>query len=331
MKDRYTGSLMSPFIVLGRRLTSKYSLSELAISSLLLLAVIVLGIGYLSQSLLTGQSTILMINGSTSYSRDDISRQLDLFAAMDPNPITSRSIGNFLEFLIESEALRLVGFEKYGGLTEEEIQSAIVKRFALPLNQSRQEFALAYAELLSNQSVTKTELELVISGLVYRDKLVADIRNEIPTSSLGYRLDAIFDSPRRVELLLAAIESGKVFPVASDDLGMEIVPASDSGEFWVPDIELRYRFSDEVVAWVESAQEEEVSGVFSLEGIDENQGIYRVSLIKEIGLSDKSIDFLAGERFQELIKKSRTAISAVSELSSEDRDWLISETALQLR
>jgi hypothetical protein len=88
---------------------------------------------------------------------------------------------------------------------------------------------------------------------------------------------------------------------------------------------------DEVVAWVESAQEEEVSGVFSLEGIDENQGIYRVSLIKEIGLSDKSIDLLAGERFQELIKKSRTAISAVSELSSEDRDWLISETALQLR
>lgn len=331
MKDRYTGSLMSPFIVLGRRLTSKYSLSELAISSLLLLAVIILGIGYLSQSLFTGQSTILMINGSTSYSRDDISRQLDLFAAMDPNPIPSRSIGNFLEFLIESEALRLAGFEKYGGLTEEEIQSAIVKRFGLPLNQSRQEFALAYAELLSNQSVTKTELELVISGLIYRDKLVADIRNEIPTSSLGYRLDAIFDSPRRVELLLAAIESGKVFPVASDDLGMEIVPASDSGEFWVPDIELRYRFSDKVVAWVESAQEEEVSGVFSLEGIDQNQGIYRVSLIKEIELSDKSIDFLAGERLQELIKKSRTAISAASELSSEDRDWLISETALQLR
>ncbi|SVC55987.1 uncharacterized protein METZ01_LOCUS308841, partial [marine metagenome] len=73
VKDRYTGSLMSPFIALGRRLTSKYSLSELAISSLLLLAVIILGIGYLSQSLFTGQSTILMINGSTSYSRDDIS------------------------------------------------------------------------------------------------------------------------------------------------------------------------------------------------------------------------------------------------------------------
>lgn len=331
MKDRYTGSSMSFFIVLGRRLTSKYSLSELAISSLLLLAVIVLGIGYLSQSLLTGQSTILMINGSTSYSRDDISRQLDLFAAMDSNPITSGSIGNFLEFLIESETLRLAGFEKYGALSEEEIHSAIVERFGLSLNQSRQEFAFAYAELLSNQSVTKTELEIVISGLVYRDKLLADIRNEIPTRSLGYRLDAIFDSPRRVKLLLTAIESGKVFPVASDDLGMIIVPASDSGEFWVPDIELQHRFSDEVVAWVKSAQEEEVSGVFSLEGINEKQGIYRVSLIKEIELSDKSIDFLVGKRFQELIKRSRRAISVASELSSEDRDWLISETALQLR
>jgi hypothetical protein len=331
VKDRYTGSLISSFIVLGRRLTSKYSLSELAISSLLLLAIIVVGIGYLSQSLLTSQSTILMVNGSTSYSRDDISRQLDLFAAMDPNPITSRSIGNFLEFLIESEALRLAGFEKYGALSEEEIHSAIVERFGLPFNQSRQEFALAYAELLSNQSVTKTELEIAISGLVYRDKLLVDIRNEVPTRSLGYRMDAIFDSPRRVELLLTAIESGKVFPVASDELGMEIVPASDSGEFWVPDIELQYRFSHEVVAWVESAQEEEVSGVFSLEGIDENKGIYRVSLIKEIGLSDKSIDFLVGKRFQQLIKKSRTAISITSELSSDDRDWLISETALQLR
>lgn len=331
MKDRYTGSPISYFIVLGRRLTSKYSLSELAISSLLLLAVVVLCIGYLSQNLLAGQPKVLLINESTSYSRDDLRGQLNLFAAMDPNPTSSGSIEGFLDFLIELEALRLAGLEKYGAPSESEIQSAIVERFGLSLNQSPPEFALSYAELLSNQSVTKIELELVISGLLYRDKLLGDIRNEIPATSLGYRVDAVFDSPRRVELLLTAIESGKVFPVASDELGMKIVSASASGEFWVSDIELQYRFNDEIVAWIELAEEGEVSEAFSLEAANGNQGIYRVSLIREIDLSEESISFLTGKRFQEFLEKSRAMMIVEKKLSLEDRNWLISETALQLR
>lgn len=331
MKDRYTGSPISYFIVLGRRLTSKYSLSELAISSLLLLAVVVLCIGYLSQNLLAGQTKVLLINESTSYSRDDLRGQLNLFAAMDPNPTSSGSIEGFLDFLIELEALRLAGLEKYGAPSESEIQSAIVERFGLSLNQSPPEFALSYAELLSNQSVTKIELELVISGLLYRDKLLGDIRNEIPATSLGYRVDAVFDSPRRVELLLTAIESGKVFPVASDELGMKIVSASASGEFWVSDIELQYRFNDEIVAWIELAEEGEVSEAFSLEAANGNQGIYRVSLIREIDLSEESISFLTGKRFQEFLEKSRAMMIVEKKLSLEDRNWLISETALQLR
>lgn len=331
MKDRYTGSPISYFIVLGRRLTSKYSLSELAISSLLLLAVVVLCIGYLSQNLLAGQTKVLLINESTSYSRDDLRGQLNLFAAMDPNPTSSGSIEGFLDFLIELEALRLAGLEKYGAPSESEIQSAIVERFGLSLNQSPPEFALSYAELLSNQSVTKIELELVISGLLYRDKLLGDIRNEIPATSLGYRVDAVFDSPRRVELLLTAIESGKVFPVASDELGMKIVSASASGEFWVSDIELQYRFNDEIVAWIEFAEEGEVSEAFSLEAANGNQGIYRVSLIREIDLSEESISFLTGKRFQEFLEKSRAMMIVEKKLSLEDRNWLISETALQLR
>jgi len=331
VKDRYTGSPISYFIVLGRRLTSKYSLSELAISSLLLLAVVVLCIGYLSQNLLAGQPKVLLINESTSYSRDDLRGQLNLFAAMDPNPTSSGSIEGFLDFLIELEALRLAGLEKYGAPSESEIQSAIVERFGLSLNQSPPEFALSYAELLSNQSVTKIELELVISGLLYRDKLLGDIRNEIPATSLGYRVDAVFDSPRRVELLLTAIESGKVFPVASDELGMKIVSASASGEFWVSDIELQYRFNDEIVAWIELAEEGEVSEAFSLEAANGNQGIYRVSLIREIDLSEESISFLTGKRFQEFLEKSRAMMIVEKKLSLEDRNWLISETALQLR
>lgn len=331
MKDRYTGSPISYFIVLGRRLTSKYSLSELAISSLLLLAVVVLCIGYLSQNLLANQPKVLLINESTSYSRDDLRGQLNLFAAMDPNPTSSGSIEGFLDFLIELEALRLAGLEKYGAPSESEIQSAIVERFGLSLNQSPPEFALSYAELLSNQSVTKIELELVISGLLYRDKLLGDIRNEIPATSLGYRVDAVFDSPRRVELLLTAIESGKVFPVASDELGMKIVSASASGEFWVSDIELQYRFNDEIVAWIELAEEGEVSEAFSLEAANGNQGIYRVSLIREIDLSEESISFLTGKRFQEFLEKSRAMMIVEKKLSLEDRNWLISETALQLR
>lgn len=331
MKDRYTGSPISYFIVLGRRLTSKYSLSELAISSLLLLAVVVLCIGYLSQNLLANQPKVLLINESTSYSRDDLRGQLNLFAAMDPNPTSSGSIEGFLDFLIELEALRLAGLEKYGAPSESEIQSAIVEKFGLSLNQSPPEFALSYAELLSNQSVTKIELELVISGLLYRDKLLGDIRNEIPATSLGYRVDAVFDSPRRVELLLTAIESGKVFPVASDELGMKIVSASASGEFWVSDIELQYRFNDEIVAWIEFAEEGEVSEAFSLEAANGNQGIYRVSLIREIDLSEESISFLTGKRFQEFLEKSRAMMIVEKKLSLEDRNWLISETALQLR
>ena len=130
---------------------------------------------------------------------------------------------------------------------------------------------------------------------------------------------------------MAAIESGKVFPIASDELGMKIVPASDSGEFWVPDIELQYRFNDEIVAWIESAEEEEISGAFALDGTAENQGIYRVSLIKEIELSGKSISFLGEKRFEEFIIKSVAVMSVEKELSLEDRDWLISETVLQLR
>tara|TARA_B110000116_G_scaffold33308_1_gene25353 strand:- start:2369 stop:3307 length:939 start_codon:yes stop_codon:yes gene_type:complete len=312
-------------------LTSKYSLSELAISSLLLLAVVVLCIGYLSQNLLANQPKVLLINESTSYSRDDLRGQLNLFAAMDPNPTSSGSIEGFLDFLIELEALRLAGLEKYGAPSESEIQSAIVERFGLSLNQSPPEFALSYAELLSNQSVTKIELELVISGLLYRDKLLGDIRNEIPATSLGYRVDAVFDSPRRVELLLTAIESGKVFPVASDELEMKIVSASASGEFWVSDIELQYRFNDEIVAWIELAEEGEVSEAFSLEAANGNQGIYRVSLIREIDLSEESISFLAGKRFEEFLEKSKAMMFVEKKLSLEDRNWLISETALQLR
>lgn len=331
MKDRYTGSPISYFIVLGRRLTSRYSLSELAIASLLLLAVVVLCIGYLSQSLLSGQSKVLLINESTSYSRDDLGGQLNLFAAMDSSPTSIGSIEGFLDFLIELEALRLAGLEKYGALSKSEMQSAIVERFGLPLNQSPPEFALSYAELLSNQSITKAELEILISSLLYRDKLSGDMRNEIPTTSLGYRVDAVFDSPRRLELLLTAIQSGKVFPVASDELGMKIVSASGNGEFWVSDIELQYRFSDEIVTWIESAEEKEISEAFSLEAADGNQGIYRVSLINEIDLSEESISFLAGKRFEEFLEKSKAMMFVEKKLSLEDRNWLISETALQLR
>jgi hypothetical protein len=221
--------------------------------------------------------------------------------------------------------------EEYGSLSDSEIQRAIVELFGLTLDQSATEFALSYAQLLSDQSVTKTELEQVISGLLYRDRFKSDLQDQIPSVSLGYRVDAIFESARRVELLLTAIESGKVFPVASDELGMKIVPASDSGEFWVPDIELQYQFNDEIVAWIESAGEEEISGAFALDGTNENQGIYRVSLIKEIELSGKSISFLGEKRFEEFIIKSVAVMSVEKELSLEDRDWLISETVLQLR
>ena len=331
MKDRYEGSLISYVVALGRRLTSKFSLSELAISSLLLVAVIILAAGYLSQNLFAGRSVILQINDSTSYTRDDLSEHLDLLTAMDPSPLTSRSIEEFLDFLIRSEALRLAGVEKYGSLSDSEVRHAIVELFGLPSDQSVTEFALSYAQLLSGQSVTKTELEQVISGLVYRDRFKSDLQDQIPTTSLGYRVDAIFESARRAELLLAAIDSGKVFPVASDELGMKIVPASDSDEFWVPDIELPYRFNNEIVAWIESAEEGEISGAYTLDETSENQGIYRVSLIKEIELSDKSILFLTGKRFEEFIIKSIAAMSVENELSLEDRDWLFSETLLQLR
>lgn len=331
MKDRYAGSLISYVVALGRRLTSKFSLSELTISSLLLVAVIILAAGYLSQNLFTGRSVILQINGSTSYTRDDLSEHLDLFNAMDPSPLSSESIEDFLDFLIVSEALRLAGMEEYGSLSDSEIQRSIVKLFGLTADQSATEFALSYAQLLSDQSVTKTELEQVISGLLYRDRFKSDLQDQIPSVSLGYRVDAIFESARRVELLLTAIESGKVFPVSSDELGMKIVPASDSGEFWVPDIELQYQFNDEIVAWIESAGEEEISGAFALDGTNENQGIYRVSLIKEIELSGKSISFLGEKRFEEFIIKSVAVMSVEKELSLEDRDWLISETVLQLR
>jgi hypothetical protein len=331
VKDRYAGSLISYVVALGRRLTSKFSLSELTISSLLLVAVIILAAGYLSQNLFTGRSVILQINGSTSYTRDDLSEHLDLFNAMDPSPLSSESIEDFLDFLIVSEALRLAGMEEYGSLSDSEIQRAIVELFGLTLDQSATEFALSYAQLLSDQSVTKTELEQVISGLLYRDRFKNDLQDQIPSTSLGYRLDAIFDSARRVELLLTAIESGKVFPLASDELGMKIVPASDSGQFWVPDIELRYRFNDETVAWIESAKEEEISGAFTLGGTSENLGVYRLGLIKEIELSDESISFLAEKRFEELLIESIAEMSVEKELSLKDRDWLISETVLQLR
>jgi hypothetical protein len=112
---------------------------------------------------------------------------------------------------------------------------------------------------------------------------------------------------------------------------MKIVPASANGEFWVSDIELQYRFNDEIVAWIEFAEEEEVSKAFSLEAADGKQGIYRVSLIKQIDLSEESISFLAGKRFQEFLEKSREMMVVEKKLSLEDRNWLISETALQLR
>ena len=331
MKDRYEGSLISYVVALGRRLTSKFSLSELAISSLLLAAIIILAAGYLSQNMFAGRSVILQINGSTSYTRDDLSEQLELLTAMDPSPLSSKSIEDLLDFLVVSEAMRLAGVERYGSLSDLEIQHEIVALFGLPSEQSVTEFALSYAQLLSDQSVTKTELEQVISGLLYRDRFKNDLQDQIPSTSLGYRLDAIFESARRAELLLTAIESGKVFAVASDELGMKIVPASDSGEFWVPDIELRYRFNDEIVSWIESAEEEEISGAFTLDGTSENLGIYRVSLIKEIELSDKSISFLGEKRFEELVIESIAVMSVEKELSLKDRDWLISETVLQLR
>jgi len=331
VKDRYEGSLISYVVVLGRRLTSKFSLSELAISSLLLAAVIILAAGYLSQNLFAGRSVILQINGSTSYTRDDLGEHLELLTAMDPSPLSNKSIEDFLDFLVVSEAMRLAGMERYGSLSDSEIQRAIVALFGLPSGQSVTEFALSYSQLLSDQSVTKTELEQVISGLLYRDRFKNDLQDQIPSTSLGYRLDAIFDSARRVELLLTAIDSGKVFPLASDELGMKIVPASDSGQFWVPDIELRYRFNDETVAWIESAKEEEISGAFTLGGTSENLGVYRLGLIKEIELSDESISFLAEKRFEELLIESIAEMSVEKELSLKDRDWLISETVLQLR
>ena len=331
MKDRYEGSLISYVAALGRTLTSKFSWPELAISSLLLAAVIILAAGYLSQNLFAGRSVILQINGSTSYTRDDLGEHLELLTAMDPSPLSNKSIEDFLDFLVVSEAMRLAGMERYGSLSDSEIQRAIVALFGLPSGQSVTEFALSYAQLLSDQSVTKTELEQVISGLLYRDRFKNDLQDQIPSTSLGYRLDAIFDSARRVELLLTAIESGKVFPLASDELGMKIVPASDSGQFWVPDIELRYRFNDETVAWIESAKEEEISGAFTLGGTSENLGVYRLGLIKEIELSDESISFLAEKRFEELVIESIAEMSVEKELSLEDRDWLISETVLQLR
>ena len=84
MKDRYEGSLISYVVALGRRLTSKFSLSELAISSLLLAAIIILAAGYLSQNMFAGRSVILQINGSTSYTRDDLSEQLEFYVTYSP-------------------------------------------------------------------------------------------------------------------------------------------------------------------------------------------------------------------------------------------------------
>ena len=320
-------------IVMGLRSRvtgSKLSRSEILLSGLVGLSVLLMIYALASNYIFVGTRVVLTIGDETNLDREDLKAKYRAYSQM--NSVGSMSdLSKFMEEVKNREVIRILGTEQLDVVSSSELYSASLKELNLSdAEKSRSEIQIEIADILAEADITHSEFHDELSVNIYRRKFINLLRSDMPDEGNIYRLDMIRDSSNRIDLLVSEIDSGSQFAAAADRLGMQLIAALDGENYWLSRIEIENNLTPDVADWVLTAEESAISKPFTIADTDE-VAIYRLSEIRveqyDLALLSKWANML----FDGMVAERRESLSIDERFSEDDRLWLLNETGLQLR
>ena len=320
-------------IVMGLRSRvtgSNLSRSEMLLSGLVGLSVLLMIYALASNYIFVGTRVVLTIGDEMNLDREDLRTKYRAYSQM--NSVGSISdLSKFMEEVKNREVIRILGTEQLDVVSSSELYSASLKELNLSeAEKSRSEIQIEIADILAEADITHSEFHDELSVNIYRRKFINLLRSDMLDEGNIYRLDMIRDSSNRIDLLVSEIDSGSQFAAAADRLGMQLIAALDGENYWLSRIEIENNLDPDVADWVLTAEEPAISKPFTIADTDE-VAIYRLSEIRveqyDLALLSKWANML----FDGIVAERRESLSIDEQFSEDDRLWLLNETGLQLR
>ncbi len=283
-----------------------------------------------SNYVFVGTRIVLTIGDEVELDREDLRIKHRVYSRMDS--VGSLSYwSQFIEEVKNREIIRILGAEKFGDVSSDEIYQASVTELNLDdTEKSRSEIQLVIADILAEAGVSHSEFHHELAVNIYRTEFIDSLRSDIPDEGNVYRLDVIRDSSNRINLLVSEIQSGAQFAAAADRLGMQIVSPVNGDRYWLSTIEIKSYLDQDVADWVLSAGDSAISNSFVVDDTNE-ESIYRLSGIRVEKFDADLLSEWANVLFENMVADRRESLNINERFDADDRDWLVNETGLQLR
>ena len=306
------------------------SRSEMLLSVLVGLSLLLMVYALASNYVFVGTRIVLTIGDEVELGREDLRIKHRVYSRMDS--VGSLSYwSQFIEEVKNREIIRILGAEKFGDVSSDEIYQASVTELNLDdTEKSRSEIQLVIADILAEAGVSHSEFHHELAVNIYRTEFIDSLRSDIPDEGNVYRLDVIRDSSNRINLLVSEIQSGAQFAAAADRLGMQIVSPVNGDRYWLSTIEIKSYLDQDVADWVLSAGDSAISNSFVVDDTNE-ESIYRLSGIRVEKFDADLLSEWANVLFENMVADRRESLNINERFDADDRDWLVNETGLQLR
>ncbi|MEC7788892.1 MAG: hypothetical protein VYB76_05520 [Chloroflexota bacterium] len=306
------------------------SRSEMLLSVLVGLSLLLMVYALASNYVFVGTRIVLTIGDEVELDREDLRIKHRVYSRMDS--VGSLSYwSQFIEEVKNREIIRILGAEKFGDVSSDEIYQASVTELNLDdTEKSRSEIQLVIADILAEAGVSHSEFHHELAVNIYRTEFIDSLRSDIPDEGNVYRLDVIRDSSNRINLLVSEIQSGAQFAAAADRLGMQIVSPVNGDRYWLSTIEIKSYLDQDVADWVLSAGDSAISNSFVVDDTNE-ESIYRLSGIRVEKFDADLLSEWANVLFENMVADRRESLNINERFDADDRDWLVNETGLQLR
>lgn len=306
------------------------SRSEMLLSVLVGLSLLLMVYALASNYVFVGTRIVLTIGDEVELGREDLRIKHRVYSRMDS--VGSLSYwSQFIEEVKNREIIRILGAEKFGDVSSDEIYQASVTELNLDdTEKSRSEIQLVIADILAEAGVSHSEFHHELAVNIYRTEFIDSLRSDIPDEGNVYRLDVIRDSSNRINLLVSEIQSGAQFAAAADRLGMQIVSPVNGDRYWLSTIEIKGYLDQDVADWVLSAGDSAISNSFVVDDTNE-ESIYRLSGIRVEKFDADLLSEWANVLFENMVADRRESLNINERFDADDRDWLVNETGLQLR
>ncbi len=309
---------------------STLSRAEILLSALVGLSLLLMVYALASNYVFAGTRTVVTINDDITFDREDLRLKHKIYSLIDSVDLLS-DWSKFMDEIKDREVIRILGTERFGEVSADEIYHASVRELNLAdTEKSRSEIQLAITGILAEAGVTHNQFNNEMAINIYRIKLIDLVSSDMPAEGNVYRLDLIRDSSNRIDLLLSEIDAGAQFAAAADRLGMSIVSPLGNDSYWLSEIEIKNYLDKDVADWVLSAENSAISDSFTVDNTAE-ASVYRLSGIKVERFEPDLLSELASMLFEEIVLERRESLNINEQFNEDDRSWLLKETGLQLR